>query len=186
MNHVQGTMDKLSFLVDDELDTEQALQVSRSSPRALVRNAVQEFQRSNAGSATVNLTMDQRLPASLLVDEQMFLNSIVYLLQGMADLVGSAMTVHVGYDDRSLQLIVQVKIDCELHSGDGVSTLSRRSGNAPSSQASPLEAESLDLLLAKRTVERLGGTVHTSADQDRVSIFLPLDETKLMTRFAGM
>lgn len=184
MSHVQGTLGKLSYLVDDVADNDSDLQVSRSSPRALVCSAVQEFQRNNFGSGKINVTMDQRLPASLLVDEQMFLNSIVYLLQGMSDLAGSSMTVHVGYDDRSLQLIVQVKVECLLKASDEIIGEYRDADleNAPLR----LEAESLDLLLAKRTVERLGGTVHTSADQDRVSIFLPLDETKRMTRFAAL
>jgi len=183
MSHVQGTLGKLSYLVDDVADNDNDQQVSRSSPRALVCNAVQEFQRNNVGSAQINVTMDQRLPASLLVDEQMFLHSIVYLLQGMSELAGSSIAVHVGYDDRSLQLMVQVQVECLLNSIDEVIGEYRDAelGSAPSR----LEAESLDLLLAKRTVERLGGTVLTSADQDRVSIFLPLDETKRMSRFAA-
>ncbi len=167
--HVQATLGKLTDLASGSDDWDEQLVVSRTSPRVLVRDAVQSFCRQASDEVDVNVTMDVRLPASLLVDEQLFHDSIVHLLQSVNNSVGTALCVHIGYDDREMQLIV------DIHA------VGKELKNYIAIDAAQRESESLDLLLAKRSLERLGGTIRSSRKCDRITVRLPLDETKRMT-----
>jgi hypothetical protein len=168
--HVQSTLSKLTDLADGSTESDEQLVVSRTSPRILVKDAIQSFEAKVEKQLPVELTTDVRLPASLLVDEQLFHDSIVYLLQVAKETQPPHIAVHLGYDDRDLHLIVDIQAPSH-----------QREGHDNHAKASK---ESLDLLLAKRTVERLGGTLRTTLSCDRSTIRLPLDETKRMTLFA--
>ncbi len=180
LTHVQSTLEKLTDLASLTDQNEVPLLVSRTSPRTLVKDAVTRFQRQIPADYHVNVTMDDRLPASLLVDEQVFRDSIIHLLQAVFDLAGHV-SVHVGYDDREYRLNVRI-----LGQGTGLAAahetfLSTISPPIPRQ----LEFDSLDLLVAKRAVERLGGSIESSHDAKGLTIFLPLDETKQMNFFAA-
>jgi hypothetical protein len=186
MSHVQSTLGKLTNLTDGTDDPDNPLLVSRTSPRSLVKDAVHRFQGQFEEDVNVHITMDDRLPASLLVDEQLFRDSIIYLLQSVFDSSGPEVAVHVGYDDRELRLVVEIfsKASCDqtpFENKAPLSLLGQSLANPPSN--SRPEIESLDLLLAKRTLERLGGKIQANQFGDRIKVLLPLDENKRMTLF---
>jgi hypothetical protein len=178
--HVRSTLCKLTDLADQKNCEEAPLFVSRTSPRNLVKDAIVRFREQMNEDVSVNVTMDDRLPASLLVDEQVFRDSIVHLLQSVSDSSGPNVSVHVGYDDREFSLRVVIL-------GQGSSKSTRPQPFSSPMIAAPqmrrAEFDSLDLLIAKREVERLGGTIHSSNDQAGIAILIPLDETKQMNLF---
>lgn len=196
MTHVQSTLGKLTNLTDGSSDTDNQLLVSRTSPRKLVQEAVHRFRRQTIDEVSVEITTDDRLPASLLVDEQLFRDSLIYLFQSMLDAAGPDLAVHVGYDDREIHLFVRITArapqTAARHSlvGDlhvpGRSLQSRTgTGRSMVSQggSASCDVDSLDLLLARRTLERLGGEIKTNSRGNQVTALLPLDETQQMNLF---
>ena len=181
MTHVQSTLGKLTNLTDGKGNADNQLLVSRTSPRNLVKDAVHRFRSLLEEEVNVQITMDDRLPASLLVDEQLFRDSIIYLLQSVFDTAGPEVSVHVGYDDRELRLVVNIcGQSASASSSDHALSSEDLNVNGPSTRS---DIESLDLLLAKRTLERLGGELEQNDHGDRITILLPLDENKRMNLF---
>ena len=197
MTHVQSTLGKLTNLTDGSSDADNQLLVSRTSPRKLVQDAVHRFRRQTIDDVCVEITMDDRLPASLLVDEQLFRDSLIYLFQSMLDAAGPDLAVHLGYDEREIHLFVRITArppqTASRHSLIGESLIPEResqsrdvSGRSMTMQdgsASSCDVDSLDLLLARRTLERLGGEIKTNPRGNQVTALLPLDETQQMNLF---
>lgn len=191
MTHVQSTLGKITNLTDGTSDADDQLLVSRTSPRSLVQDAVHRFCRQTIDEASVEITTDDRLPASLLVDEQLFRDSLIYLLQSVFDASGPDLAVHVGYDDREIQLFVRISARASQtaarHSFIGDALIQGRDIQArnvsDSRDVGSRDVDSLDLLLARRTLERLGGEIKTNARCNQVTAMLPLDETKRMNLF---
>jgi hypothetical protein len=206
MTHVQSTLGKLTNLTDGTPDTDDQLLVSRTSPRSLVQDAVHRFRRQTIDEASVEITTDDRLPASLLVDEQLFRDSLIYLLQSVFDASGPELAVHVGYDDREIHLFVHISPrssqTAARHSFIGDALFQGREVQGREVQGREVQGrevqgrevqgrnalasrtvDSLDLLLARRTLERLGGEIKTSLRGSQVTALLPLDETKRMNLF---
>jgi len=178
--HVQNTLVKLTDLADRTNQDEVPLLVSRTSPRTVVKDAVIRFRAQIPKDSHVNVTMDDRLPATLLVDERVFRDSIVHLLQSVFNSTGPNVSVHVGYDDREFRLSVGV-----LGQGAdmGIAPQACLSPDVAEPQLRCVELDSLDLLLAKREIERLGGTIDSSKVSEGITILMPLDETKQMNLF---
>lgn len=197
MTHVQSTLGKLTNLSDGSSDTDNQLLVSRTSPRKLVQEAVHRFRRQTIDEVSVEITTDDRLPASLLVDEQLFCDSLIHLFQSMLDAAGPDLAVHLGYDEREIHLFVRITArppqTVSRHSLIGESlmperelqsrTVSGRSMTMQDGSASSCDVDSLDLLLARRTLERLGGEIKTNPRGNQVTALLPLDETQQMNLF---
>ncbi len=174
--HVQNTLTKLTNLNQGDDSVEDRLLVSRISPRSLIRDTVQRFQRDNAlDDDDVVMTMDERLPATMLVDEQLFRNAIGYVLHAVADSTDTPLSVHIYYDDRHLRLQIEI---------DGCLVVAEPSPGQKKKAMESVELESLDLLLAKRFVQRLGGSLQAMETGEGYSIGLPLDETKRMNLFS--
>jgi len=89
--------------------------------------------------------------------------------------------VHVGYDDREYRLSVVIQGEGAIFGAVSRTFLSPII-SAP--QLHRLEFDSLDLLIAKRGVERLGGTICSGSGSEGVAILMPLDETKQMNLFS--
>ena len=180
VTHVQNTLAKLTDLAD-RTNQDESLLVSRTSPRNLVQDAVHRFRSQIPADSQVNVTMDARLPASLLIDERVFRDSIIHLLRSVFDSTGPNVSVHVGYDDREYRLSVVIQGEGAIFGAVSRTFLSPII-SAP--QLHRLEFNSLDLLIAKRGVERLGGTICSGSGSKGIAILMPLDETKQMNLFS--
>ncbi len=182
MHQVQATLTGLTELGGGD-GAHDRLLVSRFSPRRLIVDAVERFVNEYAGQKSeVGLTFDDRLPASLLVDGHLFSESIVHALKAISEATSGQLAVHVGYDDRLFRLAIDLY---EAHPDFLAGNSHSRKRSSPVQGVSSIDPipETLDLLLAKRLVSRIGGVITACPSTTGLSIQIPLDETRRMNHF---